>query len=126
MAKKITLITAWNWLMNIIDSQGLSSSEQLVMIHMLKLINRNFWKPVQVTMPALSRNTGKDHRTVKKAFSMLLAKKLIIEKQGGYYIGIDEYAFDSLAAIKPAGTAGFISNTAKAKTESRRTLGDFN
>lgn len=121
MAKKITLITAWNWLMNIIDSQGLSSSEQLVMIHMLKLINRNFWKPVQVTMPALTRNTGKDHRTVKKAFSMLLAKKLIIEKQGGYYIGIDE--LDSITSIK---TTGFISKIRKTKDEPRRTLEDFN
>lgn len=92
MAKKnqLSIVTAWNWFIYITDTNILTSSEQLILIHLIKFINRNFWKPVKLEPQILAKSTNKDNRTVKKALSTLINKGFITESEGGYFIGINQ------------------------------------
>ena len=88
--KKLSIVDAWNWFVNVTDFNILTSSEQLVLIHLIKYINKNFWKPINIEPTILAKSTNKDNRTVKKALSMLINKGLITKTNGGYFIGINK------------------------------------
>lgn len=92
MAKKnsLSIVSAWNWLINVIDTNILTSSEQLVLLHLIKFINRNFWKPIKLDPTVLAKSTNKDNRTVKKALSTLITKGFVTQSEGGYFIGINQ------------------------------------
>jgi len=93
--KKFSIVDAWNWFVNLTEMNILTSSEQLVLIHLIKFINKNFWKPVKLEPTILSKSTNKDNRTVKKALTMLINKGFVIQNQnGGYFIGIDDTSDD--------------------------------
>ena len=88
--KKLSIVDAWNWFVTITDFNILTSSEQLVLIHLIKFINKNFWKPVKIEPSILAKSTNKDNRTVKKALTTLTNKGFIIrDTEGGYFIGIN-------------------------------------
>lgn len=92
MAKKnqLSIVNAWNWFVNVTDTNILTSSEQLVLIHLIKFINRNFWKPIKIEPQILAKSTNKDNRTVKKALTTLINKGFITQSEGGYFIGINQ------------------------------------
>lgn len=122
MAKKNTLsiVTAWNWFINITDTNILSSSEQLVLIHLIKFINRNFWKPIKIEPQILAKSTNKDNRTVKKALSTLINRGFItLTKEGGYFIGIEP--IDKQIDNSKSVSEYFDFNTTDSKPNTRRT-----
>lgn len=88
--KKINIVSVWTWFCNILDTQSLSASEQLIMLHLIKIFNRNFWKPTQISTSALCRSCGKDARTVKRSISLLKTANLIIETDDGLFLKFDE------------------------------------
>lgn len=93
MAKKnsLSIVTAWSWFVNTTDTNILTSSEQLILIHLIKFINKNFWKPIKIEPQILAKSTNKDNRTVKKALTMLINKKFITKNEKGeYFIGISQ------------------------------------
>lgn len=107
MAKKnsLSIVTAWNWFVNVTDTNILTSSEQLILIHLIKFINRNFWKPIKIEPQILAKSTNKDNRTVKKALSMLINKNFITKNEKGeYFIGINQ-------PNQPDSSANLNSNT---------------
>lgn len=107
MAKKnsLSIVTAWNWFVNVTDTNILTSSEQLILIHLIKFINRNFWKPIKIEPQILAKSTNKDNRTVKKALSMLINKNFITKNEKGeYFIGINQ-------SNQPDSSANLNSNT---------------
>lgn len=88
---QINIVTAFTWFSNMLDICELDNSETVVLSHVLKLLNRNFWKPVKMSTNKLAKNLGKrDSRTIKAALNRLKEKRLIIESEKGeIYIGID-------------------------------------
>ena len=90
MAKsKVNIVSAFTWLSNCLDTQTLSASEQLVLLHLVKYLNRNFWKATSLSNHMLAKAIGKDDRTVKTALNKLIDKKLVVKKGGELYIGIE-------------------------------------
>lgn len=102
---KINIVSVFTWLCNVIDTQQLSSSEQLVLFHLVKFLNRNFWQAVRISDYKLAQIMGKkDCRTVTQALEKLKKKKLVIEKDGELHVGIvgaDEY-FSSNGTNEPS------------------------
>lgn len=86
---QINIINAFTWLTNVLDTQSLSSSEQLVLLHITKYLNRNFWKAINLSNHMLAKAIGKDDRTVKKALESLTKKNLIVRRKGEIFIGIE-------------------------------------
>lgn len=84
---KINLVTAWQWLEKELEERDLTANQQLTLFHLFIKINRNFWKPARVSLNKLAAACNKDKRTVKKAIDDLIELGLIIETEGGYYIG---------------------------------------
>lgn len=85
---KVNIVSAWNWFTNIIDTNNLSSSEQLTLVHIMKFLNRNYWLPVNISLTALSKSIGKDYRTTSIAFSSLVKKNIVLQTDDGLYINI--------------------------------------
>lgn len=86
---KTTIVNAWNWFCNILDTQTLTASEQLLLLHIMKFLNRNYWEPMDISISALSRSCGKDARTVKENLTRLQTKNLIFVTEVGIYLGFD-------------------------------------
>lgn len=88
---QVNIVNVFTWFSNVLDILDLDNSETVVMIHIIKYLNRNFWKPVKMSPYKLAKNLGKkDDRTIKAALQRLKAKNLIIESEKGeIYIGID-------------------------------------
>lgn len=87
---KINIVSVWTWFSNILDTQTLSSSEQLILVHLIKILNRNFWQPTKISVSALCRSSGKDSRTVKRSLSMLKNSELIEETEKGIFLKFKE------------------------------------
>lgn len=87
-SKKKSIVDVWTWFTNVLDTNNLSASEQLVMLHLIKHINRNFWEPINITTNALARSVNKDARTVKTALSSLLKKSLIHQDGDNLQLGL--------------------------------------
>ncbi len=111
---KINLVNACTWFFNLIDNQTLTSSEQLILLHLIKFLNRNFWKPTPLSISALCRSSGKDARTVKNALSRLISCGIITESENGYFLG---YATDDIRhnLVKRARKSNTHSLSPKAK-----------
>lgn len=84
--QKMSIVTAWNWFINVIDTNILTSSEQLVLVHLIKFLNRNFWKPINIETSILAKSTNKDNRTVKKALTVLINRGFIVKSDKGLNI----------------------------------------
>lgn len=111
MAKKTNdFVTAFIWACNILDTNNLSIAEQAVLFNLLKLINRNFWKPIKISAYKLARTMCSDKRTIEKAFKSLAEKKIIYIEEGEIYIGnISEEHFKNIIARPSGGNGGKIS-----------------
>ena len=84
--KKINIVSVFTWFSNVLDTYALNSSEQLVMLHIIKHLNRNFWRPINISKMALSRLIGKDSRTIATAMTSLKKKHLLMETEYGIFI----------------------------------------
>lgn len=81
---KPNLITVFNWACNMIDTQELSMSEQNLIFHLLKILNRNMWEPIKISNNRLADFMHSDaHRTVKPALEKLIKKKIICRNEEG-------------------------------------------
>lgn len=85
----LNIVSAFTWLSNCLDTQNLSSSEQLVLVHLVKFLNRNFWKSTAISQHMLAKAIGKDDRTVKNALNKLVEKNLVVMIGGEIHIGIE-------------------------------------
>lgn len=102
--KKINIVSVWTWFSNVLDTQTLSASEQLIMLHLIKIFNRNFWKPAKISMSAICRSCGKDARTVKRSISLLKSANLLTETDEGLFLNFgdeDKSKTKSLTANNP-------------------------
>lgn len=93
MAKKLfSIVDVFMWFSNVLDTQDLTSSEQLVLLHIIKILNRNFWQPIQVSEYKLAVAMGrKDRRTVHGALEKLTERNLIIRKGELIHLGIFKF-----------------------------------
>ena len=89
MAKGDNVVTAFVWACNILDTQTLTLAEQAILFNLLKLINRNFWKPIKITAYKLAQSMGSDHRTIEKNLRTLEQKGVIYREGDEIYIGND-------------------------------------
>ena len=87
---QINIVNVFTWFSNVLDIHELDNSETVVMIHLIKILNRNFWKPIKMSTHKLAKNLGKKNdSTIKDALQRLKKKQLIIEsEEGEIYIGI--------------------------------------
>lgn len=104
MAKKIDIAQVFIWASNVLDTNQLTIGEQATLFNLIKLINRNFWRPVTITAYKLAQNMCCDLRTVKRSLPALIQKNIIHahitnenKLEGVFYIGyVDEQTFKSL------------------------------
>lgn len=87
--KRINIVTVFNWYCNLLDTQILTSSEQLILIHLMKIFNRNYWQPTEINTTAICRSCGKDSRTVKSALTKLQNKNLIRTTKQGLFLNVN-------------------------------------
>lgn len=134
MAKSnLNIVSVFTWLGNTLDTQILSSSEQLVLLHLVKYLNRNFWKAINLSNHKLASAIGKDDRTVGTAIKKLVAKGLVIKKGGELHLGIDgaeKYFSSTSSAVgeSESGKAADASSDAAKSSESVskvKTLADY-
>lgn len=133
MAKKsLNIIAAFTWLSNCLDTQNLSASEQLVLLHLVKFLNRNFWKATTLSQHMLAKAIGKDDRTVKTALKKLTEKGLVIQSGGEIHIGIEgaEKYFSDSSRSKKSKSESEPESESESKSESEqngriRTLADY-
>lgn len=104
MAKKIDIVQTFVWASNILDTEQLTLAEQATLFNLIKLINRNFWKPIKISAFKLARVMCSDQRTIKKTLKSLADKNIIhfnvineIKLEGDIFIGnISKEHFQSL------------------------------
>lgn len=151
MAKKIDIVQAFVWASNILDTEQLTLAEQATLFNLIKLINRNFWKPIKISAFKLARVMCSDQRTIKKTLKSLADKNIIhfnvineIKLEGDIFIGnISKEHFQSLISQQDNGghngesvgadvqhgisTANATESTTNAQTNSAgsKTLADF-
>lgn len=89
MAKGDNVVNAFMWACTILDTTDLTLAEQAILFNMLKLINRNFWKPVEFSAYKLAQKMGSDHRTIAKNIKSLIKKGILYNEGEEYYIGND-------------------------------------
>lgn len=85
---KVNIVSVWTWFANILDTQTLSASEQLILVHLIKIFNRNFWKPTKISTSAICRSSGKDARTVKRSIALLKSSGYVLETAEGLQLNI--------------------------------------
>lgn len=86
-SSRINLVTAWQWLERELDERDLTATQQLTLFHLFIKINRNFWKPARISLNKLAVACSKDKRTIKKSLEELIELGLVVESEGGYFIG---------------------------------------
>jgi len=97
LAKKIDIAQIFIWASNVLDTNQLTLAEHATLFNLIKLINRNFWKPIKISAFKLSRQMCSDKRTIEKAFKSLAEKKIIYIQEGVIFLGyVDEKTFKSL------------------------------
>lgn len=125
--EKLNIVSAFTWLSNSIDTQMLTSSEQLVLLHLVKFLNRNFWQAVTLSYHMLAKAIGKDDRTVKAALKKLSDKGLVVQKGGQLHIGIkghEKYFSDTTKSESPNIERN--SDVGKSEVDGRiKTLADY-
>lgn len=117
LAKKIDIAQVFIWASNILDTHRLSLSEQAIFFNVIKLVNRNYWKPVNISAYKFAQTIASDLRTVKKVFTSLVEKKIIYfeitnaeKMEGVLYIGyISEEHFKNLIARTGGQNGGELS-----------------
>lgn len=88
--KKINIVSVWTWFCNVLDTQTLSASEQLILVHLIKIFNRNFWKPAKISTSAICRSSGKDSRTVKRSISLLISNGFLKDTAEGLFLNFGD------------------------------------
>lgn len=76
LQKEKFIVEAWTWLENVLDTQYLSASEQIILMQWIKIFYKNFLCPLEISAHMLAKAIKKDERTVKKAILKLTQKKL--------------------------------------------------
>lgn len=128
--KNLNIVTVFTWFSNVLDTCDLSASEQLVLLHVIKFLNRNFWQPISLSNHKLAYALGKDDRTVKMAIKKLVKRKLLILKGGAIHVGIEgvEGYFTEGGGGNISENESFTSHNAEFATEGEskvKTLADF-
>ena len=88
---KINIVNAFNWVCNVIDLNKLTPAEQVSLWHLMKLLNRNFWKPVKISEHMFAQTSRQDARTAKKALTSLIEKEIIYKQGDEYFVGIEPF-----------------------------------
>ena len=87
-----TIINVFNWLSNVIDTQELKLSDIGLLTQIIKNLNRNFWKPLKMSIYKIAKNSGSDDRTIRDALKRLAMKNVIIAKNADTFGQIDDPA----------------------------------
>ena len=67
-----------------------TSNEQLLMFHLIRLFNKTFWAPAQVSVNRFAAEMHCDKRTVKKSLDGLIEKGLIVSTKNGYLLNTED------------------------------------
>lgn len=89
MAKK-SLINVWQWWDLKLLQHEIPSSEQLLIFHLIRLLNKTFWSPAQISINKFAAEMKCDKRTVKKALDAVIEKGLVISTKNGYLLNIED------------------------------------
>lgn len=86
---KISIVNVFAWFSNIIDTEDLTLTDTAVLTHIIKNLNRNFWKPLKMSMNKLAHNSGSDIRTIRASLKRLADKNIIFKRDGENLAKID-------------------------------------
>lgn len=86
---KITLISAMHWLDVKLDEYDIPSSQQLCLFHVIRRLNRNCWRPVQISVNALALMMNVAKRTAKTALDSLINRGWLVNTQNGIMINFE-------------------------------------
>jgi len=68
---------AFKWFKEKSLNLDLTTQEQLALVHIILILNANFWKPAQISINAIGKLMNADKRTAKKAVESLKSHGLI-------------------------------------------------
>lgn len=89
MAKK-SLINVWQWWDLKLLQYEVPAMEQLLVFHLIRLLNRTFWTPAQISINKFAAEMHCDKRTVKKALDSVISKGWVINTKNGYILNIED------------------------------------
>lgn len=87
---RITLISAMHWFDIKLDECDIPSSQQLCMFHVIRRLNRNCWRPVQISVNALALMMNVAKRTAKTALDALIDRGWLVNTQNGLMLNLED------------------------------------
>ena len=113
MARKstdLTIINVFNWFSNVIDTQELKLADVGLLTTIIKNLNRNFWKPLKMSIYKIAKNSGSDDRTIRGALKRLAEKNILIAKIDGKFDKIENPAdYFATKKFKPTDNDNYFS-----------------
>lgn len=95
MAQKkgeISIVSVFAWFSNVVDTQELKLADIGLLMHLIKNLNRNFWKPQKMSVYKIAKNSGSDDRTIRGALKRLAEKNILMKRNGAKIDRIDNPA----------------------------------
>lgn len=79
---ELSIVTVFTWFSNVVDTQQLKLGDIGLLMHIVKNLNRNFWKPLKMSVYKIAKSSGSDDRTIRGALKRLAEKNIIIQRDG--------------------------------------------
>lgn len=77
-----SIVNVFSWLSNTIDARELKLGDIGLLTHIVKNLNRNFWKPLKMSTYKIAKSSGSDDRTIRGALKRLAEKHILLAKNG--------------------------------------------
>ncbi len=87
---KLTLITAMHWIDIKLDECEIPASQQLCLFHIVRRLNRNCWRPVQISVNSLALMMSSAKRTAKTALDELIKRGWLVNTKNGITLNLDD------------------------------------
>lgn len=86
---ELSIVNVFTWFSNVVDTQELKLGDIGLLMHIIKNLNRNFWKPLKMSVYKIAKNSGCDDRTVRSALKRLAEKNILLLKNGDKFDRIE-------------------------------------
>ncbi len=105
-------VVAYNWAFAVIDNLGLTAPQQLVLLHIVDRLNRNYWKPVKIADNRLAIMSAIDKRTAIKAIDVLANYGVITVADGFFDIVLNSSVGSAVAESVGSSVAESVDSSA--------------
>lgn len=85
------IVEVWNWLINVLESDTLTATEQAILVHVIAKFNRTLWTPTALNKKMLAAAVNKDTRTITAALAKFVDNEILTETEGVYYLANVEH-----------------------------------